>query len=459
MKKLHLLAVLLLLADLSCGVGSSRAEVLAEYLFENGTSDSSGRGLNAELVGDASIVDGRLFLPGGLDNALSIPLGDFSPFDGATNWSIAFEFQTVEESTGALFSSDGSAEEEPWPDNPDTGDQTGSLNVFLNEQGQVATDFWFIDAVASNEAYNDDEVHTFQGSYDADFGEFVMVIDDDDEAIGTFVFERDATIDRTFVGDESNGDFGAEFNPAGFHGFFDNIVIESEGALPPIMGDVLQAGDANQDFQFDQLDLVQVQVAARYLTGQAATWGEGDWDGAPGGAPGNPPTGNGLFDQLDIIAALDAGTYLTGPYNAIRPDGISGDAQTSVVYNPATGEVGVDAPTGTELTSINIDSAAGIFTAEAAQNLGGSFDNDADNNIFKATFGGSFGSLSFGHIAQAGLSQEMLINDLTVVGSLAGGGALGDVDLIYVPEPSTVGLFMLAVTLWGLYATRGRQGM
>ena len=57
----------------------------------------------------------------------------------------------------------------------------------------------------------------------------------------------------------------------------------------------LLAGDADQDMDFDQLDLVQVQVAAKYLTGQAATWGEGDWDGAPGGTPGNPPAGDGLL--------------------------------------------------------------------------------------------------------------------------------------------------------------------
>ena len=100
---------------------------------------------------------------------------------------------------------------------------------------------------------------------------------------------------------------------------------------------------------------------------------------------------------------------------------------------------------GTQLTSINIDSAASVFTGDAAQNLGGSFDNDADNNIFKATFGSSFGSLSFGNVAQAGLSQDFVLNDLTVVGSLAGGGDLGNVDLIYVPEPSALFLFGLGI--------------
>ena len=42
----------------------------------------------------------------------------------------------------------------------------------------------------------------------------------------------------------------------------------------------------------------------------------------------------------------------------------------SIVYHAGTGEVSVDPPAGTALTSINIDSAAGIFTGQAAQNLG-----------------------------------------------------------------------------------------
>ncbi len=112
----------------------------------------------------------------------------------------------------------------------------------------------------------------------------------------------------------------------------------------------------------------------------------------------------------------------------------------------------VDTPTGTELTSVNIDSASGIFTGDAAQNLGGSFDNDSDNNIFKATFGSSFGSLSFGNVAQTGLSEDFVADDLTVVGSLAGGGDLGNVDLIYVPEPTT--LLLLGSALLAILVRR-----
>ena len=238
-------------------------------------------------------------------------------------------------------------------------------------------------------------------------------------------------------------------------GIIDSIEVYNQ-LDPPIGGPPrLEAGDADQDLDFDQFDLIKVQVAAKYLTGEAATWGEGDWDAAPGGEQGSPPQGNGLFDQLDIIAALNNGLYLAGPYAAVSPDGVANDGQTSVVYNVSTGEVGVDAPAGVELTSINIQSAAGIFTGDPAQNLGGSFDNDADDNIFKATFGSQFGSLSFGNVAQTGLSQEFVANDLTVVGSLAGGGDLGDVDLIYVPEPATA--LLLALGVVSLFAGRRRR--
>ena len=75
----------------------------------------------------------------------------------------------------------------------------------------------------------------------------------------------------------------------------------------------------------------------------------------------------------------------------------------------------------------------------------GAFDNDVDANIFKATFGSSFGSISFGNVARTGLSEDFVVNDLTVVGSLEGGGGLGDVDLVYVPEPSTLALLVFGV--------------
>jgi hypothetical protein len=102
--------------------------------------------------------------------------------------------------------------------------------------------------------------------------------------------------------------------------FVDEIRLGTtfEDVAPTFLTAVLQPGDADMDCDFDQLDLVRVQVAAKYLTGEAATWGEGDWDGAPGGSAVDkvPPAGNGTFDQLDIIAALNGNVYLTGSYCA-----------------------------------------------------------------------------------------------------------------------------------------------
>jgi hypothetical protein len=233
----------------------------------------------------------------------------------------------------------------------------------------------------------------------------------------------------------------------------DNITAIGSAPPPP----PLRAGDADQDLDFDQFDLIKVQIAAKYLTGQPATWGEGDWNAAPGGMQGAPPIGDGRFNQFDIIAAQQAAIYLTGPYAAVAPSGRQGDGQTSIIYDAGTGQLSVDAPAGTQLTSINIDSASGMFTGSPAQNLGGSFDNDSDTNIFKATFGSSFGSLSFGNVAPPGLGEAFVLGDLTVVGSLAGGGGLGQVDLVYVPEPPT--FLLLGVALLGLLLSHvGRPG-
>ena len=223
---------------------------------------------------------------------------------------------------------------------------------------------------------------------------------------------------------------------------------------------VLQPGDSDQDLDFDQFDIIKVQQGAKYLSGTPATWGEGDWDGAPGGQQGDPPAGDGLFNQLDIIASLNAGFYLAGPYAALSGEqGDRNDEQTSLVYDANTGELAVDAPASTNLTSINIDSAGSLFSGDKPEVLDGAFDNFAADNIFKATFGGSFGDISFGNVMPAGLSEADVNADLTAVGSLEGGGELGPVDLIYIPEPSTLLLVALATFFAFVPVRRVRRRM
>ena len=156
----------------------------------------------------------------------------------------------------------------------------------------------------------------------------------DTNTVGAIISEGD-TIDFALSSLGTDDTFADGWDGSTWH-----MEIVQTGAGAP----ALQAGDSDQDLDFDQIDLVQVQIAGKYLSGDAATWGEGDWNGAPGGSQGNPPAGNGLFDQLDIISALNSNVYLTGPYAAIVPNGATGDGQTSVGYDAGTGEVWVDAP-------------------------------------------------------------------------------------------------------------------
>ena len=97
----------------------------------------------------------------------------------------------------------------------------------------------------------------------------------------------------------------------------------------------LVPGDANQDLVFDQFDLIQVLQAGKYLTGQVATWGQGDWNGAPGGSLGNPPEGDGVFDQRDIMAALQVEAYLGSP-RAARPPQLNLEGDIAAVPEPTS---------------------------------------------------------------------------------------------------------------------------
>jgi hypothetical protein len=131
--------------------------------------------------------------------------------------------------------------------------------------------------------------------------------------------------------------------------YWDNFRVTSD-----VPRAALKAGDADQDLDFDQLDLVRVQMGAKYLTGQLATWGDGDWDGAPGGSPGDPPPGDLFFDQRDIIAALASGVYLTGPYATIRPQPLAGVRSTAFVSDTPAPPIAIPEPQSGRLMWIGL---------------------------------------------------------------------------------------------------------
>lgn len=186
---------------------------------------------------------------------------------------------------------------------------TGPGAIFADEWSQVAMTYEYDDAAFANDV----EIYVNGGELYVEGGADLPNI----PAATTFVLGHRET-DQGVPGEH-------------YGGLLDDIQLYDEvldadqilslyeqpgSVIGGIVGEQLQAGDADMDCDFDQIDLVKVQVAAKYLTGEAATWGEGDWDGAPGGSVADkmPPLGNGQFDQLDIIAALGAGQYLQGTY-------------------------------------------------------------------------------------------------------------------------------------------------
>jgi hypothetical protein len=315
----------------------------------------------------------------------------------------------------------------------------------MDDGGQGPIDYLDVACTTTNDGYICEAAIEYgeMFSLDWDVGSpigFHPVIDDTD------IVDGDREIQMTWTGREAHDQSLG----------YGHLILSDE---TPDKATRLEPGDADMDGDFDQLDLVRVQIAAKYLTGEPATWGDGDWNGGPGGSLDGkiPPPGNGQFDQLDIIAALNAGKYLTGPYAALAGPGTTGDEQTSLVYDAGNGELKVDSPANTNLTSINIDSARALFIAANANAdaFGGSFDNTSDNNLFKATFGDEFGDLSLGvGVMPAGLSEAEVTADLTAVGSLAGGGDLGPVDLVYIPEPSTLALLCIALVAMLPFRTR-----
>ena len=138
-------------------------------------------------------------------------------------------------------------------------------------------------------------------------------------------------------------------------------------------------------------DIVAVLAGNKFETGQAATWGEGDWDGAPNdnsryanGGGGTPPAGNGVFDTGDIVAALSTNTFETGQIAAVKAAG-TGNGEVTVNYDAATGHVSVDAQKN--MSSISVESASGGFNGSWTTD--GPFDVSNSDKVFHEVFGGA----------------------------------------------------------------------
>ena len=114
---------------------------------------------------------------------------------------------------------------------------------------------------------------------------------------------------------------------------------------------------------------------------------------------------------------------------------------TTVLFNTDTRELSVS--TDVVLSEIVISSTWGIFTGDAAQNLGGPDDIDTDTTIRKQDSSG-FTSVSFGSVGAADLKSPFVVEDLSVTATRLGGAPLENIQIVV--EPAEVNLVYHAAT-------------
>lgn len=152
-----------------------------------------------------------------------------------------------------------------------------------------------------------------------------------------------------------------------------------------------------------------------------------------------------LFVRSVFVATLG----VTVAEGALLPNhGVVGDGIASVIYVSQSGELSIDPPVDVLFSSVNIHSTMGVFAGPPSDALSGSFDEQTQHTIFKATFGFAFGAVDFGPIAQPGLTAELLRNDFEIVTATRPQDAAMAWDLIFVPEPSGLTLVLAGAALF-----------
>ncbi len=183
----------------------------------------------------------------------------------------------------------------------------------------------------------------------------------------------------------------------------------------------LAVGDSNGDYYFDDTDFVSTFQFGKFETGEDASWPEGDW------------SEDGVFDSSDFVVAFQAGLYRIGAYDAAAADSptdglsslsTSGAADTTVYYEPSSGGLAIGTASG-DLTTIQLGSSSDSFRDGTVPGL---FDVRVSDRLFWLHPSGK-PVLRFQEALPSGLTESEVLSDLSIDGSLAGGGDLGNVRL------------------------------
>lgn len=147
-----------------------------------------------------------------------------------------------------------------------------------------------------------------------------------------------------------------------------------------------------------------------------------------------------LFIAADVSAAIPLGGSLD-------------DDRVSLVYDPSTGGLSLDAA-AYRFWTVEISSESGYFTGARPEVLVSAADNFVPSKLFTLQPTG-VGDTDFGPALAPGIAAPVLADDLAMFGDCFPVDCLSrGVDLIYVPEPSSFALLPTGVMLVALRRRR-----
>ena len=219
-------------------------------------------------------------------------------------------------------------------------------------------------------------------------------------------------------------------------------------------------GDTNGDRYLNGFDIAAILASQTFpydLTQKPADWPSGDFVGPPLPS-GEFGLADGKCDGFDIQAILASNLFPTPdgqPYAAAEPGTAGGEAVELMLYvkdvdGIAAGTLVIDAGDAT-LNGYVIDAASGLFTGDAASNLGW-FQEDSDSRLSGNMGFTLTGQHSLGQVIGAGSLGASMALSFTY--TVAGAAGVRTGALVLVPEPCTVLMLLAGAVAMALFCRR-----